>query len=206
MNTVNNSYPEGEPDDPRANRSTEEWALDEWTDLSLDERRRSGARSRSLTSSLLRQASEDADWIGVLEQMVARRSVATVMLSDGTFHTGALSAIGSDFLLVDSRPMLLISLRAVAAVRPTPGQPGSIPATQAVSDRSAGLSMANMLSELAAEAPLVRMAFEGQDASVVGRLVGVGSDVATVKPESGGTPPTYVWLTSVRVVSVLLSG
>lgn len=180
--------------------------LREWAALCLDERTTATSRSRSVTSSLLQQASQDADWAGLLEQMVLRFAVASVILRDGQSHTGVLAALGSDFLLLDRRPKLLVSLAAIAALRPGPEERGPVPTTKGGLPPSRRPSMAAMLAEIASDRPVVSVSLGREGAVVAGRLIGVGSDVATIQPEGGTTPPTYVWLTSVSVVSLLLSG
>ena len=96
---------------------------------------------------------------------------------------------------------------AIAAFQAQPRGDGT-PISEATGARPVPLaaSLAEMLGDLAAERPRLRIVVRGRSDALTGQLRAVGMDVATVR--LAGDPPTtvYVRLDSVSEVSVLGSG
>ena len=167
------------------------------------------ARARTRERWLRRQASEESTLPGVALDLAERGDPVVLATTSGRAHRGRLVAVARDVWVLrsDATGVTFVATDAIASLRAQPGG-GSRPAPEAAGARPAPLvaTMAEMLADLAAERPRVRMVVRGEPEAMVGQLRSVGVDVATLRV--AGEPPTtvYVRLGSVSELSVLGSG
>ncbi len=156
---------------------------------------------------------------GLALDLAERGDAIVLTTTSGRTHRGRLVAVGRGvWVLGADRPggadrsagtagTTFVATDAVATLRAQPAV-GGRPAPEVVGARPVPLaaSMADMLTELAAEHPRVRVVVLGEPEATIGELRSVGVDVATVRLP--GEPPatTYVRLGSVSELSVLGSG
>ena len=184
-----------------------------------DTRASEAASARSRERWLRRQAAEDATLPGVALDLDERGDAVVLRTTAGRTHRGRLVAVARDVWVLRSdgsdgtggggamAGTTFVATDAIASLRAQPGGRGR-PAPEAAGARPVPLaaSMADMLTELAAEHPRVRVVALGEPEAMVGQLRSVGVDVATLRV--AGEPPTtvYVRLGSVSELSVLGSG
>jgi hypothetical protein len=151
--------------------------------------------------------------------MVERGAVVVLRTTSGWTHRARLVAVARDFWMLEPEGscetngsialagVTLVATEAVASLRAQPAE-GAEPAMEESGGRSAPLavSMAQALSDLAAERPRVRFVVSGEPEPIVGELRSVGVDVATLRVEGVAPTTVYVRLGSVTEVSVLGSG
>jgi hypothetical protein len=151
--------------------------------------------------------------------MVERGAAVVLRTTSGRTHRAPLVAVARDFWMLGPEAsratsgstgmagVTLVATEAVASLRAQPSE-GAEPTTEESGARLVRLavSMAQALSDLAAEHPRVRIVVLGDPEPTVGELRSVGVDVATLRV--AGVEPTtvYVRLGSVTELSVLGSG
>lgn len=161
------------------------------------------ARARVRERWLRQQAQEDASFAGVaLDLSEASAGVAVRTTTGHTLH-GRIATVAGDFCVLrhDGGTVTLVAFAAVASVRPEQG----FRAGDAGSERTAPVParLADVLAGLAVERPRVRMILDGGGEALTGELRAVGSDVATLRLDSGGGATVYVRIGSVGEVTLL---
>ena len=173
----------------------------------VDRARAEGAaQARSRERWLRQQAEESAELTGTLVDLAERAEVVMVSTVAGRRHQGTLAAVATDFVVVRALggADTWIPFDAIAVVRPQRGRQSRA----ATGDRPPPLDLrlAELLAELAADRPRVRVVSRGDGEAVAGELRGVGVDVVmlALDGEPGGL--CYVPLQSLAEVAVLTSG
>lgn len=156
------------------------------------------ARGRSRRGSLRAQAAASTTFVAVLSDLADRGRPALLQCATGARHRGRITALGADFvaLSTDHGALVLVTHRAITAVRSEPGDP----AMRSMRVPEPGLSIAEVLSELAEDRPRVSIATDGSP-PVTGELVSVGVDVVTVRLDGETRAMVYVPLDAVCEVT-----
>lgn len=166
-------------------------APDPLTELVDEGRAAEGVAVRGRERAMRQMAEEEARLAGALIDLVERASTVAVRTETGRTYHGVLLAVGTDYCALrtagGAEPHLRLS--AIATVRPHPGE-RHVPAT---GDRPppVDLLLLEVLARAVAHSTRVTLFTRGGD-TVVGRLLAVGADVVTVRPEAGGREPCYV--------------
>ncbi|TMM20662.1 MAG: hypothetical protein E6G01_00055 [Actinobacteria bacterium] len=174
-----------------------------------DARASDAARARSRQRWLRRQAEEESTLAGIALNLAERGTAVVLETTSGHTHRGRLLGLARDVWLLRSggSSVTFVAADAIAAFQAQPRGDGT-PISEATGARPVPLaaSLAEMLGDLAAERPRLRIVVRGRSDALTGQLRAVGMDVATVR--LAGDPPTtvYVRLDSVSEVSVLGSG
>jgi hypothetical protein len=158
------------------------------------------ARARSREWWLRRQAEEESTVTGVLADLREAGVTVTVHTRAGGRHSGAVRALGADFVALAAAATgqdVVVALAALSSVRTRPGAP------VVTGDRVvvATLHLVDVVAHLAAERERVRVVTVGGEA-VTGVVRSVGGDVAVVR--GVGDPPsvTYVPLAAIAELVV----
>lgn len=161
-------------------RRLAEWAADE------------AAAERSRGRWLAQQAAEDVAWPAVLVDLAERRAHVSVALTAAGSLQGAVTAVGADFLVLDTLAgeSALIPFAAVSALRPEPGVRVAGSTRPAGLDHGAALSLATTLIRLAGERPRVRLLTAASP--VAGVLRAAGPDVLVIALEDDARSTAYV--------------
>jgi hypothetical protein len=179
--------------------------LDRWA---ADSRATDAARARSRQRWLRRQATELGTLSGVALDLAERRERVILTTTSGNAHRGRILALARDVWVLrsDTSGTTFVAADAIASLRAQPGSDKPTPEAQGDRPVSLAASMAEMLTDLAADQPRVRVVVTGEHEAIAGQLRSVGADVMTLRV--GGEPPTtvYVRLGSVSELSVLGSG
>ena len=169
------------------------WAAEIRVDEAVDQRRRA--------AWLHRQAGEESTLSGVLVDLAEHGRSVTVRTSVGHRHRGRLVLVGLDVVGLRSFEgvLLLARLDAITSVRPQPGTP----LVTGDERLDATITLRGEMGKLSRDRPRLVVTTSGEEA-LVGTLMGVGRDVATMAIDAGGK--VYVALGSVVEVSVPESG
>lgn len=169
------------------------------------ERGAQAARERSQERWLRQAALEEARLAGVLLDAAEQRLSVTVATISGRRHIGTVTMVAQDCcgLLTTGGTRTYVRTAAITVVqhdrllRPVP----------AAADRPAPTQtrFADLLADLTEERPVVAFVSAGGSDAVVGRLLAVGVDVATVEIDERRSV-AYVALDSVTEASFLPSG
>jgi hypothetical protein len=166
-----------------------------------------GARSRGRW--LRRQAQEEATFAGLALDLLERGAVVVLRTTAGRAHRGRIVAVARDFWLLrtETRAMTFVATSAIASVRAQPGERAQ-PAPDAAGARPVALrtSMSDVLADLAADHPHVKVVLPGEPDPIGGQLRSVGTDVVTLRVAAEPPATVYVRLGSVSELSVLGSG
>ncbi len=189
----------------RPYRDRSESDVDRWA---ADARVEAAAMARTRERSLREQERETTTLVGVLVALAERGSATVIDLVGGRRTQGVVTGVGRDFCAVRHHGgHALVSLDAIVAVRPPPGER----APTGARPTSLDLTMAEALVDLAGCRTRVAVAVAGSGRAICGELASVGDDVVCVRPdhdpagnERAGT--VYVPLASVVEVSVPTSG
>jgi hypothetical protein len=174
-----------------------------------DVRASDAARARSRQRWLRRQAEEESTLAGIALDLAERGTAVVLETTSGRTHRGRLLGLARDVWVLRSggSSVTFVAADAIAAFQAQPRGDGP-PPSEATGARPVPLavSMAEMLGDLAAEQPRLRIVVHGRSDALTGQLRAVGMDVATLR--LAGDPPTtvYVRLGSVSELSVLGSG
>ena len=169
-----------------------------------DERAQQAARDRAARRWLQQQALEEAQLSGVLLGAAEHHHVLTLQTTSGRTHTGTVTAVGSDFCGIRTADAeVYVRLSAIAVLQPD----RAIEALPAGDDRRGplGLTFNESLAGRAPDRPDVALVCAGQPRSIPGRLLAVGTDVASLEVDDRRTI-AYVSLASVTEVSLRASG
>lgn len=160
------------------------------------------ADGRQLERRLRGQAEEDATLAGTLVDLLERASLVTLRTLDGRAVSGRLAALGPDWVSVaDGAGETYVALRALATVRPAPGERHGI----ASGDRlRSGRSFQHELGWLAEGRPRVRVVSGGE--VVTGELLAAGVDVVSVRVDGDPKGLCYLSASSISLATVLRSG
>lgn len=156
------------------------------------------ALARGRERWMLEAAGHDASLGGVLLDLGERRTVVSLRTRSGRVHTGRLEVVGADFVSLRSpQEAVLVPQRAVAVVRPAPGE------DPVVGDRAlrSEVRLLDVLAELAADRETVRLVVEGAEV-LAGRLHGVGLDVLALRVD--GERPATVHVAAAAITEVAL--
>jgi hypothetical protein len=169
------------------------------------ERGAQAARERSQERWLRQAALEEARLVGVLLDAAEQRLSVTVTTVSGRRHIGTITMVGEDCcgMLTTGGTRTFLRTSAVTVVqhdrllRPIP----------AAADRRAPVQtrLADVLADLVEDRPAIAFVSAGGSDAVVGRLLAVGMDVATVEIDERRAV-AYVALDSVTEASFLPSG
>jgi hypothetical protein len=159
------------------------------------EQRVDAASARARQRWLDQQATEAATFVGLLVDLAEAPAVVTFALGEPHGDlVGRVAGVGRDFVVVEERSgrVTLVSLAAVDAVRVDGARPAS------TGDRAAPveLDLAGALAALSADRAGARLRLAGGQI-VSGDLVGVGIDVAIVRPAGPARASIYVPLSAV---------
>ena len=173
--------------------------------LADDVRGTDAAQERSRRRWLAQQALEEARIVGVLLDAAEQHHTVTVRTVSGRRHTGSVVLVAVDCCAVLTAPgtrsyLLLDAITVVTldrSIRPVP----------ASADRIApvGATLRELLADEIDQRPIVALVSRGSDEAVVGRLLAVGMDVATLESDDRRTL-VYVSLASLTEASFLASG
>ena len=169
------------------------------------ERGAQAARERSQERWLRQAALEEARLAGVLLDAAEQRLSVTVTTVSGRRHIGVVAMVGQDCcgMVTSGGTRTYVRTAAITVVqhdrllRPVP----------AAADRPAPVPtrLTDLLADLVDERPVVAFVSAGGTEAVVGRLLAVGVDVATVEIDERRAV-AYVALDSVTEASFLPSG
>lgn len=171
--------------------------LDRWVaDARVDEAARERARERWLRSV----AEQEATVAGVLVDLTERCAGVALSTTAGQRHRGSIGALGADFVALRpaSGPEVLITMGSISVVRTLPAE------DPAAGDRtvSTDLTLADVLTELAAERERVLLVTRAGSDSVVGELRSVGHDVVVIRSDSEPASTAYVPLGAIAEVTL----
>lgn len=202
VTTMRSSHPD-RPDphrpDPSGSDSGRDPDVDTWvSSLHTDQ----AAEERSRRWWLTRQAREQGSLAGIATDLARLDATVVVHLRDGQSHRGEIRVAGSDFCTISTQMGhdVLIAYDAIASVKGMPGAE-AVFGDEVPTNRG---SMRDALADLAETNERVRLRLGYHDRVMSGSLMAVGTDVATVKNDSGDW--VYVVLASVVEVSLPESG
>jgi hypothetical protein len=170
--------------------------VDELDKLLDDARLADAVRTRQQQRWLEQVDQEGASLVGALVDLSERGSAMVVETAEGAFG-GRIGVVGDDFCVVAGvSGDAWIALGAVTVVRPLPGEQHGA----AVGGRGAvNLRFAEALARLVADRPRVTFVVSG-GRRMVGTLIGVGCDVASLRLEGEDGGVAYAPLSSLRAV------
>lgn len=145
-------------------------------------------------------ALEEAQLSGVLLTAAEQHATVTARTSSGRSYTGGVALVGADFCAVRTGTAdVYLRLDALTVVQPD----RSLQALPASDDRPGPVqtTLRELLVDLAGERPDLAFVCFGQPHAIVGRLVAVGTDVASLEMDQRRTVG-YVALASVTEVSL----
>lgn len=172
---------------------------DPFAELADRARAEAASRARRRERALAQQAAERATLAGTLVDLAEAGTPVALRTTAGRTHRGAVVAVGRDYCsLAVAGGTVHVALAAVGVVRPE--QAVAAPAS---GDRppALDLTLGEALSRLLAERPRVMLVVAGGE-PVVGELVAVGAEVATVVVGGGRTSVCYVSLARLEEVFV----
>ena len=167
------------------------------------------ASSERSQARLLRQvAEEEATFVGVAVDLAERGTGVVVRTSSGRAHRGVLLAVGRDFVVVRDPSghgaPAFVALAAVTTLRPQPGTGGGGLDTAGARSAPRDVSLAAVLTALAAERPRLQVGLvSGSDEPVAGELRSAGVDVLTVRLDGDAGLRVHVALAAVAEVLLL---
>lgn len=174
--------------------------LDRWV---ADARVDDAARRRSSERWLRQQAEEEATFAGVLIDLGERGAPVAVHTGTGRVHRGRISLVGADFvrITVPLAGEVLVALKVVSSVRTERDEP------VVAGDRtsSSRLTLAEMITGLAAERERALFVPLDGRAPVCGTVRSVGQDLVVVRLNGGADSPlgtAYLTLASIGEVVV----
>ena len=169
-----------------------------------EERAQQAVRDRSARRWLQQQALEEAQLSGVLLGAAEHHHDVTLRTASGRTYTGAVTTVGADFCgLRTADAEVYVRLTAIAviqldrAIETLPAgdhRPGPL-----------GLTFHEFRAGQAPDRPKVALVCAGHPHSVPGRLLAVGTDVASLEVDDRRTI-AYVALASVTEASLRASG
>jgi hypothetical protein len=157
----------------------------------LDEARAGDASAARVRERWLRRQAEDgATLAGTLLDLAERGAPVSVRTTTGRTSHGAIAAVGTDFVVLQSEEGrdTCLRLQAVAAVRPAVGERHAV----ATGDRLAPLDLllVEVLAGLAPDRPRL-VVLAGGDL-VAGELRAVGVDVVTLRLDGDRPSLCYI--------------
>ena len=169
------------------------------------ERGADAARRRSSERWLRQQALDEARLTGVLLGAAEQATQVLARTASGRSHTGSVVGLGEDFvaLRTGAGALVYIRLDALTVVQVDRGLRALPAADERPAPRRAVLR--DVLADEAAERPDITLFGFGLSDAVVGRLLAVGIDVATIEIDDRRTV-AYVALASVTEASLRASG
>jgi hypothetical protein len=164
------------------------------------------AAAERLRERVLRQlAMEEATFLGLCLDLAEARRPVLLRTTFRRVHRAQIVAVGADFVAIrtPSREAVLIPVAALGAIRSAPDSPGALRRT-APSDRRPPLlaRFVDILTGLAGDKPRVRLAVEGEQELLFGRLRGCGADVLSV--DLGDDAPVLTWIPVRSILEVEL--
>jgi hypothetical protein len=164
------------------------------------------AAAERLRERVLRQlALEEATFLGLLLDLAEARRPVLIRTTFGRVHRATIVAVGADFIALHApqRDTVLIPVGGLGAIRSVPETPGALHRA-APSDRKPPLlaRFVDILTGLAAERPRVRLAVEGEQEILFGKIRGCGVDVLSV--DLGDDVPVLTWIPLRSVVELEL--
>lgn len=157
----------------------------------------------------LDRAADVATWVGTLRDLAESRSPVTLSVVGGRTRRGAVTAVGSDVLVVatPAGDRLLIRLDQVRAVyiesSASSASPGAGPApARGHRGPASPRRFLTVLSSAVEHDPLVSLWLEGLPDPLRGRVLGMGEDVLSLRPGEGGHG--VVQLPTAAIVEALL--
>ena len=161
----------------------------------------SAARARGAQRWLRQQGLEDARLSGVVLSAAEQRESVTIRTTSGRSHTGTVTAVGADFIALQSSggALVYIAMDAVTLLQSDRALAG-VPAGDA---RGAPLTatLHDVLADVAGERPEVAFVSAGHPQPVPGQLLAVGADVLSVAV-AGQRTIAYVSLASLTELSL----
>ena len=190
--------PEGEERSSATGADGESGAeLDRVERFVADARIEDAIDARAREHWLRRRASEEATLEGLCWDLAERGEPVVVSTVAGHGHRGRIDALGEDFLAVATRDStVLVPFHALVTIA---ARESAEPAARPV---RGGVSLAEVLTEVAPERPTVRARCRGGE-TVLGELRHGGRDVIAVRTGESGRRTVYVRLSSLSDVSVL---
>lgn len=175
---------------------------DPYVDLADDAAHEAALRSRAEARERAERARRTASWLGSLQDLAEQRMVVAVTRAGGSVLRGVLLGLGADHLalrLPDGQLALLAS-DTVRAVRPEPT--ARVPA--AMGDRPVAVRrrLADVLDRLHEARTPVAILLRDVPDPLLGRVVGMGEDVLTLRPD--GAEGAVVLLPFASVAGVLV--
>lgn len=178
---------------------------DDLTALLDAERGAQAARERTQERWLRQAALEEARLTGVLLDAAEQRLSVTVTTASGRRHIGVVVMVGADCcgMLTSGGTRTYLRTSAITVV----AHDRLLRGVAAAADRPAPVPtrLTDLLADLVEERPSVAFVSAGGKDAVVGRLLAVGVDVATVEIDERRSV-AYVALDSVTEASFLPSG
>lgn len=156
------------------------------------------AQARVRERWLRRQAADAATLIGTILDLAESGAGITVAVAGGRRHDGRVVGLGHDVVLLEDRAEhTAVRAGAISVVRPRPGSSAAV----ATGDRAAALDIGfvELLARVVDDHPDVAVALVSGD-TVAGSLLGVGSDVLTVRVAPG--PDGIAYCSASAVASV----
>ena len=156
--------------------------------------------SRAREAFLLRIASEDATFAGVVLDLAERGAPVLVTSGGARRHRGTVVAVGTDFCAIrtaDGR-LVFIANRGIVSVRPD----GRAPATTGDRPVHVTVGLVEALAVAAEERPRVLVTLSGDDQGLAGELRSVGRDVIQLRLDGADRPTAYVPLPNVVEVTI----
>ena len=175
---------------------------DPWVALLDAGRVREAGAARARRRWLEAAAAEEATLAGVLLDLAERGGTVSVGVAGGGLVLAEVVGVGADVVVLDrgQGPLVLVPLRAVAAVRPLEGP---LP----LGDRPApdGPHLVDLLARSGERQEPVVLRL-GDGTTVAGVVESVGADVLRVRAEDPALGSTYVSVTSIGEAAVFRSG
>ncbi|MPY94371.1 MAG: hypothetical protein GEV08_15315 [Acidimicrobiia bacterium] len=175
----------------------ESWPADGADRFVADARIDEAALARSRERWLRQQAAEAATLEGICRDLAERGEFVLATTTAGTRHRGRIDMLGEDFLAVRSGGgAVLVPYEGLHTIE--------VQGTAEPGERLVrrGLTLAEVLTELAQQRPAVRLRCRNGDA-LVGELRHGGRDLVAVRVGLGGRRTVYVRLSSLAELSVL---
>jgi hypothetical protein len=148
------------------------------------------------------RAAEVATWDGTLRDLAEQGTNLVIRTSGDRVNRGVLIAVGIDHVAVRlaNGSTLLIAADTVRSVRPEPGR--SAPVAMGDRERSQDRTLTEVLAIVIESRPEVVLSLRDSVDPLVGTVIGVGEDVATVRLSGGDRPTVYLPLAAIRELLV----
>lgn len=163
--------------------------LVQWQEVLDEARADDQAQGRARERWLRRQAEESATLVGTLLDLAESGVDVALSTLGGRRHDGPIVGLGIDVVVLEDRnERVAVRLPAITTVRPRPGAALVV----AAGDRAAvlDLTFVELLARFVDERPDVSVALLSGEA-VTGRLVGVGTDVLSIRVAEGEAGIAY---------------